>query len=107
MESKNDDTSIVTSPAVNPDLSSAALFNSPMTLVKLNGTNYVLWSRSVQVFLKGKGLKKYLVDPKPKEGTAGCDEWEQTDAQIISLLLNSNEANISSTLLYLDTAKEI
>lgn len=107
MESKNDDISVVTTPSVPSGVPSTAMFNGPITSVKFNGTNYVLWSRSVQVFLKGRGLKKYLVDTKPTEGTSGYDAWEQTDALIISLLLNSIEANISSTLLYLDTAKDI
>ncbi|CAK9167273.1 unnamed protein product [Ilex paraguariensis] len=50
-----------------PTSTPLTLINGPMTSVKLNGTNYTLWFRSVYVFLQGKGLKKYLVNLKPKE----------------------------------------
>ncbi|XP_059650495.1 uncharacterized protein LOC132296301 [Cornus florida] len=47
------------------------------------------------------------VKDKPKDSDADFSSWEQRDAQIISLMLNCTEPNISSNLLYLDTAKEI
>lgn len=40
-------------------------FNIPMILMKLNGKNYVLWSKSFEIFLKGKGLLSYLIDSNP------------------------------------------
>lgn len=39
----------------------ASLATAPMTSVKLNGKNYVYWSHSVEVFLRGKGLYSHLL----------------------------------------------
>ncbi|CAK9183947.1 unnamed protein product [Ilex paraguariensis] len=96
MEPKNDNQFVVTTPVPSP-FSPTMFPNGPMTCVKLNETNYVLWSRSVQVFLKGTTFEKYLVDTKPKEDTIGYDQWEDEDAQIISLVLNNMECATLST----------
>ncbi|KAG6631310.1 hypothetical protein CIPAW_13G082800 [Carya illinoinensis] len=58
-----------------------------MTSVKLNGKNY-MWSRSVEMFLKGKGLRRtHLIDPIPASTSSTFAQWEQEDAQILSLML--------------------
>ncbi|KAG2689806.1 hypothetical protein I3760_09G156600 [Carya illinoinensis] len=59
-----------------------------MTTVKLNGKNYILWSKSVEMFLKGKGLHRtHLVDSMPESTSSTFAQWEQEDAQICSLML--------------------
>ncbi|XP_059626000.1 uncharacterized protein LOC132269025 [Cornus florida] len=78
-----------------------------MTSVKLNGKNYILWAKSLAIFLKAKGFGDHLVQDKPKSSVANFSSWEQRDAQIISLMLNCIKPYISSNLLYLDTTKEI
>ncbi|XP_059654330.1 uncharacterized protein LOC132301059 [Cornus florida] len=42
------------------------------------------------VWLHGRGLGNHLTKDKPKETDTSFDAWEKEDAQIISLLLNSN-----------------
>ncbi|CAK9160795.1 unnamed protein product [Ilex paraguariensis] len=44
-----------------PTSTAPTLLNGPMTSVKLNGTNYTLWSCSVQVFLRGNFTYAYEV----------------------------------------------
>ncbi|KAG6631689.1 hypothetical protein CIPAW_13G107300 [Carya illinoinensis] len=82
-------------------------FNMPMISVKLDGKNYMLWSKSVTVFLKGKGLFSHLVNPKPNSNNPIFAQWEQEDAQILSLMLTSIEPNICSSLIHFDTAQEV
>jgi hypothetical protein len=48
---------------------SASMGNAPMTSVKLNGKNYIYWARSVEVFLRGKGLYNHLQSGKPSDPT--------------------------------------
>jgi hypothetical protein len=93
--------------APNPDLiTSASMVPAPMTHVKLNGKNYVYWSRSVEVYLRGKGLYSHLQLETPPENSS-TSLWDQADNQIISLMLNSIEPHIGSSCLYLPTAKAI
>ncbi|KAG2712596.1 hypothetical protein I3760_04G134200 [Carya illinoinensis] len=59
-----------------------------MTTVKLNGKNYILWSKSIEMFLKSKGLCcPHLVDSMPDSTSYIFTQWEQEDAQICSLML--------------------
>ncbi|KAG2670262.1 hypothetical protein I3760_14G077600 [Carya illinoinensis] len=83
-------------------LSIAPNVNMPMTTVKLNGKNYILWSKSVEMFLKGKGLRRtHLVDSMLESTSSTFAQWEQEDAQICSLMLTSIEPNICASLRYL------
>ncbi|KAG2704847.1 hypothetical protein I3760_05G025500 [Carya illinoinensis] len=89
-------------------LSIAPNVNMPMTTVKLNGKNYILWSKSVEMFLKGKGIRRtHLVDSMSESTSSTFAQWEQEDTQICSLMLTSIEPNICTSLVYFDTAQEI
>ncbi|KAF5452519.1 hypothetical protein F2P56_027505 [Juglans regia] len=89
-------------------MSLAPNISMPMTSVKLNGKNYMLWSKSVEVFLKGKGLcRTHLIDPMPNSASSTFAQWEQEDAQILSLMLTSIEPNICTSLIHFDTAQEV
>ncbi|KAG2702423.1 hypothetical protein I3760_06G089200 [Carya illinoinensis] len=75
--------------------------NMPMITVKLNGKNYILWSKSVEMFLKGKDLRRtHLVDPMPNSTSSTFAQWEQEDGQICSLMLAGIEPNICAKEYY-------
>lgn len=78
-----------------------------MTSVKLNRNNYLFWARFVEIFLIAKGLDQYLTFDKATETDSQAKLWNQDDAHTMSLMLTSIESSISSTLLYLMTAKAI
>ena len=82
-----------------------SLVNAHMTHVKLNGKNYIYWARSIEVFLKGKGLFTHLILGMTKDITPS--PWEQEDNQIISFMLNSIESHIGSSCIYLPIPKDI
>ncbi|KAG2720948.1 hypothetical protein I3760_02G058300 [Carya illinoinensis] len=89
-------------------MSLAPNISMPMISVKLNGKNYMLWSRSVEMFLKGKGLRRtHLIDPIPASTSSTFAQCEQEDAQILSLMLTSIEPSICSSLIHFDTAQEV
>ena len=77
-------------------ITSASMGPAPMTLMKLNGKNYVYWSRSVEVYLRGKGLFSHLESGQTPDNSSKS-LWDQADNQIISLMLNSIEPHIGSS----------
>ncbi|KAG6667423.1 hypothetical protein CIPAW_01G100200 [Carya illinoinensis] len=82
-------------------------FNMPMTSVKLDGKNYISWSKSATIFLKGKELSSHLVNPKPDSNNSTFAQWKQEDAQILSLMLTSKESNICSSLIHFYIVQEV
>ncbi|CAK9136249.1 unnamed protein product [Ilex paraguariensis] len=71
MEPKQD----VIAPSLPPTSISPIILNGLMTSVKLNKTNYTLWSRSVQVFLRGNFTRAFEV----------CKEYFQLEQGTLSL----------------------
>ena len=74
METKFDSPSLA--PTLPLNFSPASFFSAAMTSVKLNRTNYILWSRYAEVFLNGRVLKKHLDTNKPKDTNLGFDKGE-------------------------------
>lgn len=91
----------VTSGSKNPTLQ--------VTTVKLNGKNYLPWSQSFKLFVKGEGLMGYLLGTtkEPKVGDTLHPQWELENSTVMSWLLNSMELELSNGYLFMDTAKEI
>lgn len=90
--------------ATKSDLVSSS--TTSMTLIKFIGGSYIYWARSVEMFLRGKGLSDHLISDKSKSGDSSSP-WDQEDNQIMSLMLNSIEPNIGAPLLDLRYAKAI
>ncbi|CAH9061552.1 unnamed protein product, partial [Cuscuta europaea] len=74
---------------------------------RLNGRNYLGWSKLVYTLLRGKDLEDYLTVSTPEEGEIDAAIWEKTNANVRVWLWDSMDPNISSTCLYMDSAKEI
>jgi gag-polypeptide of LTR copia-type len=88
----------------------SAEFNASQKLTNalLNGNNYISWEKAARVTLKGKGLLGYINGSriKPKEGIEAQDEWDMIDSQVMTLISNSLEPQISETF-YCETAVEL
>ncbi|EOY17116.1 Cysteine-rich RLK (RECEPTOR-like protein kinase) 8 [Theobroma cacao] len=80
-----------------------------ITQHKLNGANFLEWSQSVMLVIRGKGKLSYLTGTKvtPKEGAAGHSTWESENSMVMAWLINSMEPKIDQTYLFYKTAKEI
>ena len=80
-----------------------------ITSHKLNGNNYLQWSQSVMLFIRGKGKEDYLIgaassleatDPNRKLGNA-------KNSLVMSWLLNSMTNEIGENFLLYETASDI
>jgi gag-polypeptide of LTR copia-type len=85
-------------------------FNSSqkLTNVPLNGKNYIPWAKAARVTFKGKGLLGYVNESRirPSEGAEAQDEWDMIDSQVMTLILNSLEPQLSETF-YCKIANEL
>ncbi|XP_058193764.1 uncharacterized protein LOC131310639 isoform X2 [Rhododendron vialii] len=78
-----------------------------ITSTLLNGKNYVVWAKAVEVYYLGETLYHFLTDEPPAATAATYGAWVSEDARIRSELWNSMEDHISSTLVFLPTAKQV
>ena len=80
-----------------------------ISLVKLDGNNYLAWSRSCLLFIKARGMQDYItsVKVKPVATDPLFHQWDSENSLIIAWLINSMQPHISRTYLLLDTAAKI
>lgn len=76
---------------------------------KLSGTNYLSWSKAVEMFVVGRGKDDYLygdvdiplsTDPKFRQ-------WRSENSMVMSWLISSTQPEIGDNFLLYSTAAEI
>ena len=91
----------------NPIITDNVTF--PVTNHKLNGNNYLHWSKSVRMFISGKGKAKYLTgefgNPKPED--PGYQRLDIENNMVKSWLINSMTVEIGEDFLLYETAHDI
>lgn len=89
--------------------------------VKLQGTNYMVWSNLVKITLEGKGLWSHCVENAPivskgvvtlagggAESSSSLEKkWQQEDIMVLPSLLSSLAPIILETHCYCESAKEV
>ncbi|KAH9657194.1 retrovirus-related pol polyprotein from transposon RE1 [Citrus sinensis] len=80
-----------------------------ITTHKLNGQNFLQWSQSVKMFIRGKWKIGYLTGSikEPTEDDPKFQTWDADNSMIMSWLVNSMEQEIGQTYLFLPTAKDL
>lgn len=80
-----------------------------ITSHKLNGKNFLPWSRSVQMVIRGRGKLGYLLGQKqrPDENDPAFQTWDAENSIVMAWLVNSMEPNIGQTYLFYQTAAEL
>lgn len=80
-----------------------------ITSHKLNGKNFLPWSRSVQMVIRGRGKLGYLLGQKqrPDENDPAFQIWDAENSIVMAWLVNSMEPNIGQTYLFYQTAAEL
>ncbi|KAH9677444.1 retrotran gag 3 domain-containing protein [Citrus sinensis] len=80
-----------------------------ITSHKLNGKNFLPWSRSVQMVIRGHGKLGYLLGQKqrPDENDPAFQTWDAENSIVMAWLVNSMEPNIGQTYLFYQTAAEL
>lgn len=80
-----------------------------ITIHKLNGQNFLQWSQSIKMYLRGRGRLGYLTGSvtTPDVADPSYAKWEAENSLIMAWLINSMEVDIGKTYLFLSTAKEV
>ena len=81
----------------------------PVTAFKLNGQNFLLWFRSVQMIIKGKGKFGFLngSDKQPPHQDPTFSVWDMHNSLVMSWIIHSMEDSVAEVCLLYPTAKAI
>ena len=76
---------------------------------KLNGKNYLQWSRSVLMVIQGRGQLGYLdhTTTQPDESYPEYMTWDAQNSMVMAWLVNSMNDDIEENYLYHTTAKDL
>ncbi|GFS34379.1 hypothetical protein Acr_00g0033690 [Actinidia rufa] len=77
--------------------------------VKLNGTNYALWSQVVEMFISSKDKLGYINEefPQPQETDPGCKKWRIENVGVKGWLINSMDPSLIGNFIRFPTAKAV
>lgn len=80
-----------------------------ITTIRLNGANFLRWSQSVRMYVRGRGKIGYLTgDIKPPKTTdPNYALWDAENSMIMAWLVNSMNEDISANYMCYSTAKEL
>ncbi|KAK0572489.1 hypothetical protein LWI29_032276 [Acer saccharum] len=78
-----------------------------ITVVKLNDTNYLLWSKAVKKYLTTQGKEQYLTTPQLVDDAKDLQKWLREHTMVTTWLWNSMEPVIASTTMWIETTKEL
>ena len=80
-----------------------------ITTIKLNGDNFLRWSQSVRMYIRGRGKMGYLTGDKkaPKADDPLYAIWDAENSMIMSWLVNSMEEEIGANYMCYPTAYEL
>ena len=75
--------------------------------IKLDGANYRIWSKILEMYIAGKMKKGYITgrNAAPKEDDPSYDQCEAEDALVKSWLINSMTEKLMSHFVQCGTAK--
>ena len=90
----------------------AAFIDNPslqISPLKLDGTNYLAWSRSCLLSIKARGLQGYINNGKrrPDDTNPAVHKWDSENSLIMSWLINLMQPQLARGYLLLDTAQKI
>uniref|UniRef100_A0A2N9F1J4 non-specific serine/threonine protein kinase n=1 Tax=Fagus sylvatica TaxID=28930 RepID=A0A2N9F1J4_FAGSY len=76
-----------------------------ITSALLNGRNFAAWSRSLRLYLGGKGKSGWLlgIEKQPDASDAKRIQWDMDNCTILGWMFNSMDERIYNTFMYHDT----
>ena len=108
---QNASTSLPTPTAAQPktQASTTESHSIQITTIKLNGENFLRWSQSVRMYIRGRGKIGYLTGEtkEPAADDATYPTWDAENSMVMTWLVNSMEEDISSNYMCYHTAKEL
>ena len=80
-----------------------------ITTIRLNGENFLRWSQSVRMYIRGRGKIGYLTGEKkePTTDDPSYGTWDAENSMVMTWLVNSMEEEISTNYMCYHTAKEL
>ena len=105
-----------TTASITDPTTSAALsgnHNAPHTIqitsIKLNGDNFVRWSQSVRMYIRGREKTGYITGdtPAPLQEDPNYAKWDAENSMVMTWLVNSMEEEIGSNYMCYSTAQEL
>ena len=80
-----------------------------ITTIRLNGDNFLRWSQSVRMYIRGRGKMGYLTGEKtaPAKADPTYATWDAENSMVMTWLVNSMEEDISSNYMCYPTAQEL
>lgn len=82
-----------------------------ITTIRLNGDNFLRWSQSVRMYIRGQGKIGYITGDKEAPADKVKDPlyaaWDAENSMVMTWLVNSMEEEISSNYMCYSTAKEL
>ncbi|KAL5777605.1 hypothetical protein ACOSP7_010531 [Xanthoceras sorbifolium] len=80
-----------------------------ITTIRLNGDNFLRWSQSVRMYIRGRGKIGYLTGEKkePKPEDPAYSTWDAENSMVMTWLVNSMTEDISGNYMCYSTAKEL
>ncbi|RVW64704.1 Retrovirus-related Pol polyprotein from transposon RE1 [Vitis vinifera] len=98
---------ITDSSKINPTTSKS--HSIQITTIRLNGDNFLRWSQSVRMYIRGRGKMGYLTREKkaPAVDDPNYAIWDAENSMVMSWLVNSMEEDISSNYMCYPIAQEL
>uniref|UniRef100_A0A2N9H5R2 Retrotransposon Copia-like N-terminal domain-containing protein n=1 Tax=Fagus sylvatica TaxID=28930 RepID=A0A2N9H5R2_FAGSY len=99
-----------TTPSSSSDVSlSHHALAQRVTSVLLNGQNFVAWSRSLRLYLGGKGKSSWLLGIEKQLATTNPKriQWDMDNCTILVWLFNSMDERTYNTFMYHDTVNSL
>ncbi|RVW36659.1 Retrovirus-related Pol polyprotein from transposon RE1 [Vitis vinifera] len=78
---------------------------SKITEHKLNGSNYIEWSKTIKIYLRSVAKDDHLTEEPPKDHTRKL--WMQDDARLFLQMKNSINSDIVGLLSHCEFVKEL
>ncbi|XP_022883134.1 uncharacterized protein LOC111399882 [Olea europaea var. sylvestris] len=80
-----------------------------ITTTRLNGKNFLQWSRSALMVIRRRGRLGYVTGTtiEPDESDPTYATWDVQNSMVMSWIVNSMEKDIRESYLYYSTAKEL
>lgn len=77
--------------------------------IKLDGSNYALWSQVVEMYISGKDKLRYINGdtPKPPETDPSFRRWRTENAIVKGWLINSMDYSLIANFIRFPTAKQV
>ena len=80
-----------------------------ITTIRLNGDNFLRWSQSVRMYLRGRGKIGYITgeSKQPDVNDKTYAIWDAENSMVMTWLVNSMTDEISANYLCYSTTKEL